>query len=59
MDGPYIVATDMPAQSRHQAARLYRLTGDRNRAELAGQGSVEQMQALADELNNNKTRETV
>lgn len=51
MSDRYIVATDGPALSQHQAARLYRLTGYRDRAELAGQGSLNQMQALADRLN--------
>lgn len=47
----YIVATDAPAQSRHAAARLYRLTGYRSRAELSASGSLEQMEALAERLN--------
>ena len=47
----YFVATDGPALSRNQAAKLYRLTGYANRAVLAASGTVEQMQTLADELN--------
>ena len=51
MPEQYIVATDTPAHSQHAPARLYRLTGYRDRAELAGQGSLDQMQTLADRLN--------
>lgn len=49
--GGYVVATDSPQVSRHQPARPYRLTGYRDQAVLAGSGTVEQMQVLADELN--------
>jgi len=47
----YIVATDRPTLTSMQPARLYRETGYRDRAELAGTGTLEQMQQLADELN--------
>ena len=51
MPEQYIVATDTPAHSQYTPARLYRLTGYRNRAELAGEGTITQMQQLADNLN--------
>lgn len=51
MTDRYIVATDTPALSEYTPARLYRLTGYRSRAELAGSGNLSQMQNLADELN--------
>lgn len=47
----YIVATESAPLSNHQAAKLYRLTGYRQRAVLAGSGSLGQMQDLANELN--------
>ena len=47
----YFVATDGPALSRHQSAKLYRLTGYANHAVLEASGTAEQMQTLADELN--------
>ena len=47
----YIVAADNGLFSRHQSARLYKSTAYRNRYTLEAQGSVEQMQGLADELN--------
>jgi hypothetical protein len=51
MPDRYIVATDGPAHSRFTPAKLYKLTGHHNRAELAGSGTLEQIQVLADELN--------
>lgn len=54
MTDRYIVATDTPPHSQHTPARLYRLTGCMHRAELAGQGNLEQMQALANRLNNHQ-----
>lgn len=47
----YIVAADTSTFSRNQAARLYGAIGYRNRYVLAAQGTVEQMQTLADQLN--------
>jgi len=47
----YIVATETTVLSGRQPARLYKITGYRSRAELAASGTVDQMQALADDLN--------
>lgn len=46
----YIVTTDRAAITTMQPARLYRLTGY-HRAELAAEGTLGQMQTLANELN--------
>jgi hypothetical protein len=52
MSERYIVATDRDFFfTGMQPAKLYKLTGCRNRAVLAGTGTVDQMQALADKLN--------
>ena len=52
MSDRYIVATDRDFFfTGMQPAKLYKLTGCRNRAVLAGTGTVDQMQALADKLN--------
>jgi hypothetical protein len=49
----YIVAADTETFNRNQAGRLYAAIGYRNRYVLAAQGTVEQMQTLADSLNGN------
>lgn len=47
----YIVACDSEPLSEHSPARLYQLSGYRNRAVLQATGTLDQMQHLADELN--------
>lgn len=48
----YIVTTDSHAfLTRNQPAKLYKITNYRDRAILAATGTLEQMQDLADSLN--------
>lgn len=51
----YVIGTDTPPRSPHTPAQLYRNGSSAGEYVLAASGSIEQMRALADELNGGRS----